>query len=78
MTFVIKKSGRRRKIKMLNAEDLKKLDSVRRFVADQGMEDINVDITGVCGHTRVHMTFSTPSSQMPVDRRVSSEDPPQS
>jgi hypothetical protein len=63
---------------MLNAEDLRKLESIRQFVADQGMTDISVDITGVCGHTRLHMTFSTHSPQISVEGQGSSEDPPQS
>jgi hypothetical protein len=65
-------------IRMLNADNLKKLENIKQFVADQGITGISVDITGVYDCPRVHMYFTIPSSQRHIGEQVSSEDPPQS
>jgi hypothetical protein len=54
---------------MLSTEDLKKLENIKQFVADQGMTDLSVDITGVFSNTRIHMTFRVPSSQIPQEAK---------
>jgi hypothetical protein len=65
-------------IKMLNADDLKKLENIRQFVKDQGMTSLGIDIIGVHGIPRIHMMFTMPVSQRNTGEKVSSEDPPQS
>jgi hypothetical protein len=54
-------------IKVLTTEDLQKLEHIKQFVTDQGMTNLSIDITGVCSSTRIHMTFTVPSSQRRID-----------
>jgi hypothetical protein len=63
---------------MLSAEDLKKIEDIRRFVADQGVTRLDIDISGVCDKPRIHMYFTLPSSQKHTEAQAPSEGPPQS
>jgi hypothetical protein len=53
---------------MLNAEDLRKLENIRQFVADQGVTRLDIDISGICDNPRIHMYFTLPSSQEHVEQ----------
>jgi hypothetical protein len=64
---------------MLTAEDLKKLEDIRQFVADQGMVDAKMDILGADKKAPyVNFTFYLPFPRTPEDTKQSSSDVPQS
>jgi hypothetical protein len=60
---------------MLNPRDLKKIENIKQFVADQGITNLDVDILLSKNDPRVYMYFTLPSSQGHGELQALSEGP---